>query len=53
MKAYLNVLYEEGSRKEIFEWLCKVDAENDRLRKFIYSTGVTGSELEDYLGILS
>lgn len=31
-KAYLNSLYEEGSRKEIFEWLCKLDKENDELR---------------------
>lgn len=32
-KAYLNALYEEGTRKEIFEWLCKLDKENDDLRE--------------------
>lgn len=31
-KAYLNALYEEGSRQEIFEWLCRLDKENDELR---------------------
>ena len=31
-KAYLNALHEEGSRAEIFEWLCKLDKENDELR---------------------
>jgi hypothetical protein len=30
-KAYLNALYEEGTRQEIFEWLCKLDAETDQL----------------------
>lgn len=32
-KAYLNALYEEGSRQDIFNWLCRLDAENDELRK--------------------
>ncbi len=32
-KAYLNALYEEGTRAEIFDWLCKLDAECDDLRK--------------------
>ena len=32
-KAYLNNLYEEGTRQEIFEWLVKVDKENDEYRK--------------------
>lgn len=31
-KAYLNALSEEGSRAEIFEWLCRIDKENDELR---------------------
>jgi hypothetical protein len=31
-KAYLNALYEEGTRKELFEWVCKLDGENDQLR---------------------
>lgn len=31
-KAYLNVLYEEGTRKELFEWVCKLDGECDQLR---------------------
>jgi predicted nuclease with TOPRIM domain len=31
-KAYLNALYEEGTRKELFEWVCKLDKENDQLR---------------------
>lgn len=31
-KAYLNALHEEGTREEIFDWLCKLDAEVDNLR---------------------
>ena len=31
-KAYLNALFEEGSRTELFDWLCKLDAERDALR---------------------
>ena len=31
-KAYLNALGEEGTREEIFEWLCRVDKECDELR---------------------
>jgi hypothetical protein len=31
-KAYLNALYEEGTRKELFEWVCKLDGECDQLR---------------------
>ena len=31
-KAYLNALYEEGTRQEIFDWLVKKDAEVDRLK---------------------
>lgn len=31
-KAYLNALWEDGNRREIFDWLCKLDAENDQLR---------------------
>lgn len=30
-KAWLNSLHEEGTREEIFEWLVKVDKENDTL----------------------
>lgn len=32
-KAYLNALYEKGTRAEIFHWLCKTDAECDELRQ--------------------
>lgn len=32
-KAYLNALYEEGTKQECFDWLCKVDADNDDLRR--------------------
>jgi hypothetical protein len=31
-KAYLNALYEEGTKQDCFNFLCKVDAANDRLR---------------------
>lgn len=31
-KAYLNALAEEGTRQDLIDWLCKLDAENDRLR---------------------
>jgi hypothetical protein len=31
-KAYLNALFEEGLQEKIFDWLCKLDAENDKLR---------------------
>jgi hypothetical protein len=31
-KSYLNALYEEGTRNDLFQWVCKLDAENDRLR---------------------
>lgn len=31
-KAYLNALFEEGTKQDCFDFLCKADAENDRLR---------------------
>lgn len=31
-KAYLNALAEEGTRQDLIDWLCKLDAENDKLR---------------------
>ena len=31
-KAYLNALAEEGTRQDLIDWLCKLDAENDELR---------------------
>lgn len=37
-KAYLNALKEEGTKEEIFEWLCRLDKENDELRKELQET---------------
>ncbi len=31
-KAYLNALAEEGTRQDLIDWLCKLDAERDYLR---------------------
>lgn len=31
-KAYLNALYEEGSRADLLEWLVRLDKENDQLK---------------------
>jgi hypothetical protein len=30
-KAYLNALYEEGTRSDLLHWLVKLDAERDAL----------------------
>lgn len=40
-KAYLNNLFEEGTRRELFEWLCRLDKENDKLREMLRAKGVS------------
>lgn len=40
-KAYLNALAEEGSRRELIEWLARLDRENDCLRAELADMGHT------------
>lgn len=42
-KAYLNELGETGTRSEIFDWLRRVDEDNDRLRAVLQS--IASSEM--------
>ncbi len=39
-KAYLNAIWDEGDKREIFQWLCKLDEENDRLRAELRKHGI-------------
>jgi hypothetical protein len=31
-KAYINALFEEGTRDDLIRWIKKLDEENDKLR---------------------
>ncbi len=46
-KAYLNALAEEGTRQDLIDWLCKLDAENDRLRDALRKI----ADIETRLGV--
>lgn len=48
MGAFLNALYEEGTRQEIFDWLVKIEEENTRLQAVVDAARHDHRGVHDY-----
>lgn len=52
MGAFHNALWEEGTKKEIFEWMLRFEKEVELLRRLLEKKGVKTQEIDDYVNAL-